>query len=106
MPTVNSNGSSSTPVAVLYSKPGTASAPSTYTSTVGDALLCTICTDAVVLTTGSTVNVPTIPCCSWLPILHMYEYVPGTFKTSSPIVHGPVQAPSDGVSGPETNSTS
>ena len=39
IPTVNSNGRLRTPVAVLYSKPGTASAPSTYTSTVGDALL-------------------------------------------------------------------
>ena len=44
---MNSNGKLNTPVAVLYSNPGTARAPSTYTSTVGDALLCTICTDAV-----------------------------------------------------------
>ena len=37
IPTVNSNDSS-TPVAVLYSKPN-ASAPSTYTSTVGCAVM-------------------------------------------------------------------
>jgi len=39
IPTVNEVGKINTGVADLYSKPGTAKAPSTYTSTVGDAEL-------------------------------------------------------------------
>ena len=42
IPTVNSNGKSRIPVAILYSKLAIAKPPSTYTSTVGDALLCII----------------------------------------------------------------
>ena len=44
IPTVNDVPNSKTGVADLYVKSSTAKAPSTYTSTVGDALLCTTCT--------------------------------------------------------------